>query len=81
MFGDVEGILGRGRASSHTSLGLGLSHYPTIKLALRAEMTGISPLSRDSYIVGGLDFLGLAFSPTVLIPSFSHKSPDFSENS
>ena len=67
MFGDVEAILGRGRASSHTSLGLGLSHYPTIKFTLRAERTCIfdkySPLSHDSYTVGGLDFLGLAFSP------------------
>ena len=32
-----RGFLGRVRASSHTSLGLGLSHYPTIKFALRAE--------------------------------------------
>lgn len=52
MFGDV---------------GLGLSHYPTVKCALGAEMTRIfykySPLSHDSYTVGGLDFLGLVFPP------------------
>lgn len=74
------------KTSFHTSLGLGRSHYPTIKFALTAEKTCIfdnySPLIHDSYTTGGLDFLGLGFSPQYSSPpSFFHKSPDFPENS
>lgn len=67
MFRDAAGILGGGRSIILSSLGLGISHYPTMKFALKAEVTCISdnysPLIHDSYSVGGLDFLSLAPLP------------------